>query len=304
MLEPTNLLLKSLNKFKTKAVFFVDTLSLLKMQKFPVFIKELNAVNKQLQSAFDQGHYIFPHLHTHWENAKFIQKLNQFDLSNKTLYSANALLESEINLKLKDSITYLKQIVISYESLGYRAGGWCIQPFAKFKNAFIENKINSDFSLLPGYKNNDPLQYFDFETCTLTQPICFNDEIQIPIKDGKFIEYPISAIKLDAFTKFKDKLFRKYLWKTNDRGFGDGLSAQSNSLQGKTNHQMISIDNLTKPLLNSYISYLNKNDYMHWISHPKMFTKHGLKCFEQFLNFANEKYTIEYNYKNIKPISI
>ncbi len=129
------------------------------------------------------------------------------------------------------------------------------------------------------------------------------NSLEIYDSEGTFIEFPISTIELSKLTLLKDKLVKKYLWKINDRGWGDGTSAQTATLKSNfINREMISIEMLSLAKLGIYKKYLEGDDYMHWISHPKMFTKHGLKTFDSFLKFATHKFTLEYDFKKMIPI--
>lgn len=298
LIKPTNALLEILKKYDAKGLFFIDTLYLQNLKNNN--ISSFDSVINQLKLMYNEGHFIFPHIHSHWLDAKFLEKEKTFSLNNIERYSLSSLSQQQINDLFKKSIAFLKNIGIEYESWGYRAGGWCIQPFHLFKDIFKEEHIKYDFSVLPGYKNEHPNQKFDFSRVKNIKPYFFNDDVTIAENAGDFIEFPISTICYNSYELFGDRLVRKYLWKTNDKGFGDGFSAQTKGLKSQIkNSEMISIDILTVAKLNSYKIFLKKNDYMHWISHPKMFTKHGLSMFDKFLNYSNSKYQINYLLENI-----
>jgi hypothetical protein len=179
-------------------------------------------------------------------------------------------------------------------------GGWCIQPFHLFKKAFKEYDIKFEFSVLPGYKNSSETQSFDYSSVQNNMPYCFSDDESIQNEDGDFVEFPISTLHIPKSIKLWDRFIRKILWKTGDRGFGDGLSAKTAAI--KTNfldQEMISIDIITRAKLITYKHSLGQINYMHWISHPKMFTKHGLKMFDDFLKFSKSKYNIEFDFNNM-----
>jgi hypothetical protein len=302
IIEPTNALRLILNKYNAKAVFFVDVLFLQKAAAYPELKNDYQKTVNQLLDLYKEGHYIFPHIHPHWLDAVYIKENNQFDLSNLSRYSLSSFPANEVDNLFRKAVGFLKEIGISYSLWGYRAGGWCIQPFSLFKNAFNENNILYEFSVLPGHKNESADQHFDFSGITKDTPYFFSDAVESPDANGVFTEFPISTISFDPFTEFRDKLLRKYLWKTGDRGWGDGLSAHTAAL--KTNAQkkeMISIDVLTSAKLGAYKKYLNVFNYMHWISHPKMFTKHGLKTFDRFLAEAERRFELEFDFKKTIP---
>lgn len=302
MLKPVGALRTILNKYNVKAVFFVDVLYLLNLKKHSELNKDYTAITNQLKTLYAEGHYIFPHIHPHWLDAVYLGNKKEFSLSDLSRYSLAKLPKSNIKILFEDSIRCLMDIGISYSKWGYRAGGWCIQPFSLFKDIFISENIGFDFSVLPGYKNENPNQTFDFSSVTKNKPYLFSDFIEKPDDKGAFIEFPISTIRFTQVTKMKDKIVRKYLWKTGDKGWGDGMSAQTAALKFNLNNQeMISIELLNKSKLSGYKQYLKNEEYMHWISHPKMFTKHGLKTFDEFLEFAISNFDLTYDFHKMIP---
>ncbi|MDQ3110646.1 MAG: hypothetical protein M3R17_12200 [Bacteroidota bacterium] len=302
IIEPTNALRAVLNRYKAKAVFFVDVLFLKNLALHPALQNDHAKVVSQLVTLYKEGHSVFPHIHPHWLDAAYIKEKNQFDLGNLSRYSLAKFPETDVRIMFSEAVSLLREIGIDYDEWGYRAGGWCIQPFSLFKNAFAENSIGFEFSVLPGHKNESENQRFDFTTVTSETPYYFSNAVETPDEAGSFLEFPISTVSFTSFTELKDKLIRKYLWKTGDRGWGDGLSAHTAAL--KTNahkKEMISIDVLNSSKLNSYKKFLDDHKYMHWISHPKMFTKHGLKTFDRFLHYADQKFSLEFDFKKQSP---
>jgi len=302
ILLPTNALREILNTYNAKAIFFVDILYLLNLKKHNALLKDFEAITDQLKTLFAEGHYIFPHIHPHWLDAVYLENEKQFSLTDLSKYSLANLNVNQIKTLFKESIYFLKDIGISYSDWGYRAGGWCIQPFNLFKDVFNEEEIVFEFSVLPGYKNDNLNQAFDFTKVKTQKPYLFLNEIENINENGTFIEFPISTIEFNKMDLFKDRLVRKYLWKTNDRGWGDGTSAQTTALKSEfINREMISIDVLTVAKLNQYKKYIGKENYMHWISHPKMFTKHGLKMFNKFLKFSTTNFDLTFQFEKMIP---
>ncbi|MGZ3919925.1 MAG: hypothetical protein ACXVC7_06525 [Bacteroidia bacterium] len=301
MLEPTEALREILRRHKAKGIFFVDTLSLMRFEKEQELRGELDAVKKQLIQLNSEGHYIFPHIHAHWLDSKYIPAQKQFNLSNLQKYSLSNLDKLKVQDLFSQSISFLKHTGIDYPEWGYRAGGWCMQPFSLYQDIFTGQNIRYDFSVLPGYRNDNPSQAFDYTSVHLNTPYHFSTAIEIPDANGEFIELPISTISLNAFVKFKDRLARKYLWHTGDKGWGDGMSAQTGALKSPQASEMISLDVLNRAKLNTYSAYLKHHSFMHWISHPKMFTRHGLKTFDMFIRKCEANYKTEYDFKKMLP---
>jgi len=302
ILEPTSRIEEVLSKHDAKGIFFVDTLGLLRCREERSLENACRLVLDQLVGLFKKGHYIFPHLHPHWLDARYLTEQKQFDLSNLRRYSLASLPETTVRELLGKSQALLKSAGITYASWGYRAGGWCIQPFSRYKGIFRDEHILHDFSVLPGYQNEHSLQQFDFTKVVFDQPYSFAGEVEVPEKGGKFIEYPISCI--DTKDSLKQRILQKYLWISGDRGWGDGLSAQTASLASRiAGKEMVSIDLLTSAKLARYARYLEQNTYMHWISHPKMLRRHSLRAFDKFLARARARYECDFDFTHCTPIN-
>lgn len=297
LIEPTAVLLNILSKYETKAVFFIDTLYILNLKKQPGLESDYIKVTNQIKELYKKGHYVFPHVHPHWLDAKYLPELKQFDLSNLQKYSLASIENELVETLFQQSFSLLNELDINYKEWGYRAGGWCIQPFCKYAETFNKHNIKYDFSVLPYYRNEKPEQSFDFSQCKEKEPYLFQDDVTLVNNNGKFKEFPISSLEIDDTVKFFSRLVNKYLFEMNDKGYGNGTAAQTAALKStQANVEMISIDILNMAKLDSYKKFINRNNYMHWISHPKMFTRHGLKIFDKFLNYAYSKFVIEHDF--------
>ncbi len=301
VIEPTNVLISIMDKYNAKGIFFVDMLYLLNLKSRTETLEDFEIIKNQLLKLYDSKHYIFPHIHPHWLDSIFLKDIKEFDLSDLSKYSLASLPQNEIENLFKKSMDLLSEMGIAYQTYGYRAGGWCIQPFCLYEKIFEKYNILHEFSALPGYKNDSEQQKFDFSELKIREPYFFSKNVELEDKKGVFIQYPISTLFFNSYAKFKDRLVRKYLWKTGDRSWGNGIGAYTASLKTNlSNKEMISIDVLNISKLGKYKKFIREEKYMHWISHPKMFTKHGLKTFDNFLKFAHSKYNVEYDFSKYK----
>ena len=156
------------------------------------------------------------------------------------------------NNLFSQAINTLLDMGINYTEWGYRAGGWCIQPFNSLIEVFKKNNILYDFSVLPGFKNSSETQFFDYSDNAHLNPYYFFNNESEQNDHGSFIEFPISTIALSKTAIFADKLMKKYLWKIGDKGFGDGVSAKTAGAKTNfLNTEMISLDilNMSKNTL-------------------------------------------------------
>jgi hypothetical protein len=62
---------------------------------------------------------------------------------------------------------------------------------------------------------------------------------------------------------------------------------------------MISVDYLNYIKVQEYKNYLKSNNYIHFISHPKMLSEHSLVQFSNFLSHITKKYRVETDYKKM-----
>ena len=310
LINPTNKIVKILDKHKLKAIFFVDSVYLYRLS----LIDNANAkadfekIKSQLQKLLKNGHYIFPHIHPHWLDALYLEDINAWDLSNLEKYRFASLNQKERDLVFNSSFTILNSIIAevdeSYKLDAYRAGGWSIQPFSDFKPYFKAYKIENDFSVLKGATAYTNAQQFDYSDCPNENIYQFEDDVRIATSSGSFKEFTISTHVIPRLTSFLNKFVLKYLWKINDRGGKGGSGIGVRPLQLAVSsiinlEEMVSIELLTITKLKAYNQFLKTRDYMHFISHPKMLKNHNIEVFDLFLRMNTTKYIFETDYKKI-----
>lgn len=316
LIKPTDLLTAIFKKYEIKhTVFFVDTVYFTRLSELaqtnPVAKEDWNKIKKQLQDLLKLGHYLFPHIHPHWLNAVYLDELNQWDLSDNHRYRFHTLTPIDKEVVFRKSFQILQEITSpffeSYPIDSYRAGGWCIQPFEDFKPFFQHYKIKNDFSVLPMMENFSEFQYYDFTNVPEKNVYCFENDVSIEKGNGNFVEYSISSIPISSLTKFLNRVWLKYLWNTNNKSIGDGLSAESNLLsddlplarEGTQHYELPSIELMNSITLFSFLNHLKQNNYLHFISHPKMFSRHNIHIFEKFCRKIFSNYEVETDFRKI-----
>lgn len=320
LIKPTNQTLDMLGKYNAKAVFFVDTTYLLQLKKKSIDTilckKDFDIIETQLRQIIKAGHYIYPHLHPHWLDAEYIDGTNEWRLNKIGKYRFHNISEAERSSVFDGSVDLLKEIIHhvqpGYRVDCYRAGGWCIQPFEDFKPYFIRHNFKYDMSVLGGFYLFSNAQYFDFSSAPEKNIYCFEDDVTIEKQKGRFTQFNISSIYINVFSRLLDKIFLKYLYKIKgDHTFtrGQGQIAVKSDMQKPTaikghdisdsKKERIAVELLTKIKLPLYIEFFNKNNYMHFISHPKMLTQHNHKMFDSFLKNAFSRFEIETDFKKM-----
>jgi hypothetical protein len=315
IIRPTNRLLAIFSKYNvTKAIFFVDCTYLYRLSQStePGCIKDLTTIKEQLVDIIKKGHYIFPHIHPHWKDAVYDKELNQWKLEKADSYRFHSISDAEKDLFFSYSFELIKEVMqksgVTYEIDSFRAGGWCLQPFSDFKPYFEKYGIKNDFSALRGFSFAGKNIQYDYTIIPVKNIYKFTDKVEEKNNDGKFTEIVISVLSISNIRRFLNKFLYKYLSLVKDRSYGDGFSAVDGeasvirSIQDMREHmryqsEMASVELLTVLTYPEYKEYIQRNDYMHLISHPKMVSEHNLYHFEIFLKRALKKYDLNTDYK-------
>lgn len=317
IIRPTNRLLEIFSKHKiTKVIFFVDCTYLQKLSQStePECIRDFSIVSEQLIDVIRKGHYVFPHIHPHWKDGVYDTSLKQWKLEKTDFYRFHSVPDDEKDFLFEYSIHFIKELQqkagVVYDIDSYRAGGWCLQPFTDFKPYFEKYGIKNDFSVLRGFNLSGKNIHYDFTRIPVKNVYKFTDKVDEKVPNGQFTELVISVLSISNIRRFLNKFLYKYLSIVKDRSYGDGFSATDGegsiirSIQDmrEQNHyksEMASVELLTILTFPEYENYIERNDYMHLISHPKMVNEHNLHNFDAFLQRALNKYDVNTDYKKL-----
>jgi hypothetical protein len=320
MLEPTRELMDIMAPHNIRAVFFVDTTYLLRLKewagKSDRCRQDFEKITTQLVELVAAGHYVFPHVHPHWLDAQYLEKSNQWQLNDISKYRFHSIDHSQRDAVFTGSVQLLRELLGTkfpgYQVDSFRAGGCCIQPFSDFKPYFEKNGIRFDFTVLSGIYQFTNVQYFDFSNAPNKPYYRFSEDVCTEDPKGHFVEFNISSMEYSASTRFLHRLVTKYLYKVKgDHTFYKGEGQPSRIVPGQvpksdlghdihnSRWESLSIELMTRSKLQSYLDFMEKNRYMHFISHPKMVTKHNLKTFSSFLESAFSMYDIETDFRKM-----
>lgn len=320
LLDPTEDLRKILNARNIHAIFFVDTTYLITLKQYSVKHEacrnDLEALTQQLQSLIKDGHYIFPHIHPHWMDAKYLEKEHQFNLQDISRYRFHKLKQEEKDYLFNESIKILEEIAHAvkpeYQIEGYRAGGWSLQPFADYKPYFEKFGIRYDFSVMTGMYQFSNAQFYDFSAAPRKPVYRFSGEVTTEDSRGPFLEMGSSVIKIPRAVFWLHRLHLRFLVKMRkDHTYGRGVGQQSKplpgfkpaSIEGYPNtrklHEAASAEHLSIAKIPSYLNYFRAHQYLCFVSHPKMLSKHNLRMFEAFLEQVYSEFSIETDFKEV-----
>ncbi|EJF07466.1 putative xylanase/chitin deacetylase [Thiovulum sp. ES] len=270
ILYPTNKLLEVLDKYNVKASFFVDSGYLLKSGDKEVI--------SQIEKLSKEGHDIQLHIHPHWEDSYF-QDSWKMDTTRYRLHQFENI--DEIVGKYKKALTD----IVENQVFVFRAGGWCIQPFDKIKDALKKENIWLDSTLFYGGRNKSETHFFDFRNSPKMDFWQFEEDPLIE-KDGFFTEIPISSYKLSPLFFWKLAFFKKFGGQKY-KSFGDG-SAIGGSKWDKIrmltsfSWSPVSIDGYKSSFLQKAFEEFSEKNFV-IIGHPKALSKYSLKKLEEFI---------------------
>jgi hypothetical protein len=308
LIQPTNTLLEILKRHQAKAIFFVDALYLKKLKDLNL-TEDFNRVSNQIRLMQAHNHDVFLHIHPHWKDAVYDFSRKEWNLHNITNYAISALSERELSEVIHEGYEILAEILGNGNGItGYRAGGLFIQPFTRLSKILQELNIENEFSVFPGFSSSAGGFSIDFPEINLPFTYSFSDDILKPVKEtGIFKEYTINKFKFRMLNRWINSLvFRILMSKKEWQASGDGKGA-THIIQN--NHAKIGIFDTVKEsysveLMNPwkiklYMKDLRRLNYLHFLSHPKLISSGNLKCLDDFLEAANNKVKVNYDFRNI-----
>lgn len=277
VLKPARAVLKILKENNAKAIFFVDTTWLLFLRDN--FHDDFQVVKEQLKDIIASGSSVELHLHPQWLTASIENGEVVFDsYENYTLHS---LKEEEIPALFVRSAELLQSIT-GQKVRCFRAGGWCVEPFDKLKDAFLKVGVQYDFSVVPGVYLKEGKSYdFDFTRAPGLMFYKFSDCTVEPDKNGVFTEFPVSTYKNNPLYRVLNKVLIKL---RGDHIFGDGISNKEKSA-GQTlsnlfrfSKGMLTLDRMSNAMFKFLLlTHFRRSRFLVVVSHPKTESKEALR---------------------------
>lgn len=289
IIEPTEKLMEIAEKHNVCFTFFVDVGYLIQLEKFknhyPNLQIDYQMIMDNIKLLLSKGHDLELHVHPHWETATYDGGEWSFDAVN--FYKLTDFNQEDLNLIFSKYHKYLSN-ALGYKTPVFRAGGWCLQPFEKVKQSFVDNEIKIDSTVFPGGFFDKGSYYFDFRNAPNIGRYFFENDLCVEDKQGRFLEIPIGGWKYKPIFYWKlyvlGRLSPKY-----HKMLGDGFALSQpgrkwkNLKYGSWNH--VSCDGYfaaeLEKITNKY-SKQNRSD-LAIIGHPKGMTLFSLKKLDSYI---------------------
>ena len=212
IIQPTNRLLEICDKYNAKLTIMFEIGEYWAFKKAESDGKLENLgycpaglMERQIKDAIKRGHDVQLHLHPQWIGAKYengnwnlnldywrLPKLPNGLGTKDDIFSITGALHKG----KRDLEKFLKPVNPEYECIGFRAGGWCIQPSNSIIKAFKEVGIISDTSVFRGGYIDNGHAFCDFRNSPPNQSVWWTsdrDVCEIGDPQQGILEIPIYA---------------------------------------------------------------------------------------------------------------
>ena len=290
LLRPTEALAEVVRRHGAHLSLFVDALYLQRLaeeaQRYPRMQRDFDAIRRQLAALAKEGHDMQLHLHPHWLDSSCDGEAWQLDTRRYKLHDFSA---PEIMATVGSAKRLLTDLV-GNTVFAFRAGGWCLQPFATVAPALLAHDIWLDSTVFAGGISDDQERWFDFSTAPIKDYWRFAADPNSETSHGPFVEVPISAMRVTPSLFWHMAFTKKILANADHKTFGDGASlawGSSYYLQRLTGStiSVASLDGLKAGLLGKACRAEQNTgkQLFHVMGHPKALTRYSLQQVEKFL---------------------
>jgi hypothetical protein len=286
ILRPVDKLIDYSRKHKAVGTYFVDVLYLMRLMENKSTADEASLLKDQLHRLIQAGNRVELHLHPQWLDAQRVG--NMWEFSSLKHYSLHSLPEDKITDLFVTGVGLLEDIArevdSTYKVVAFRAGGWCIQPFAKLKQGFLKSGIKIDSTVMRGLRSSDPSRFFDFTNAPDLHKYRFSDDPNIAEKDGIFYEIPITSYTRSMTSKVIGKI-KKRIDRDSFKISGDGFGIP----QGNSSIERLwltqvacTLDDVIPSEFRNTVKRIDK-PLITIISHPKLLSQSSVRALETLL---------------------
>lgn len=166
VIKPTERLLELLEGHGMPLTLFTDVCSIERYRELVPQDPYPDLMESQLRSAVSNGHDVQLHIHPHWYDSSIREGKWVFDLKRFRLHEWGFDQDDPVNARAiihkgKEYLeNLLKPVDKEYRCVGFRAGGWCLQPERQLLRALLDEGIWIDSTVyIGGYEQNSHCQY-------------------------------------------------------------------------------------------------------------------------------------------------
>jgi hypothetical protein len=297
ILEPTEILISIAEKQDVRYTFFIDIGYIIQLEKGAKTHHSLSENYKkivnQIKNLQELGHDLQLHIHPHWDYASYDGKQWNIDIDGHY-----KLADFDDDTATKIIVRYKKALedLLGEKVEGFRAGGWCLQPFSRFSKAFKDNGIRKDSTVFYGAAMTSKHYYFDFRKAPNKGRYHFEDDICVEDKNGSFLELPIGGFQYHPIFFWRLYVLGRLL-PNRHKMIGNGKfisqpGKKYTSLKKKT-WDHVSCEGYYAQKLNhitKYFSARGRTDLV-IIGHPKSMTYYSLEKLDTFIAKNKKKHS-------------
>ncbi len=268
---------------------FVDTTYIQRLKELaPQHIAlqhDLDQVLSILSEFNSQGHSLQLHIHPQWAYSDYV---GDKWLLDETHYKLSDIPEEKADMLFKQGCEILESITGKHP-VAFRAGGFSSQPVSMLTRLFEKYKIRYDSSVYPGNAYHSPQQDYDYVGAPVGKLYHFDTDINCENPNGKFIELPISVLRISPVFYWK-LVYQRLTKQKRHQRLGDGKSVattKSSIAQRlfKPTYGFCTIDeSKISYLLQGYREAKRRGDSEFCvIGHPKLATEYSLSALDDCL---------------------
>jgi len=233
MIRPTKKLARLLGEYGGKMTLFWDILHYVRLgqlaSQVPGLMLDKELIENQIRQLVIEGHDVQMLLHPHWLDAQWDGYRWRFDYRRFALQNlSTASDENDINTIL-GCVTIgrktIEELIVpldsSYRVTTVRIGGHMIEPFGLLREAFLQNNIILDSSVIRKVNNHNSMFPYAFENVPDELFYRFDLSVLEPIDSGVFWEFPMETIRIPRLKRMWLAQI-KHLGYINPGRYGDG----------------------------------------------------------------------------------
>lgn len=277
-----------LEKHGAKLTVFVDASYLHRLHGVAERAAQIehSAIAQQLRDLVARGHDAQLHVHPHWVDSHYANGNWRIDTSRYRLHDFSIEERTELVSECKRHL----DDVSGQRSFAYRAGGWCMQPFAELADALYDNGVWLDSTVFPGGLSEDKQRGFDFREAPNESWWRFDTDPLVKAPRGRFVELPIGSEPVGpAF--FWTTEIRKRLDRNAHSALGDGGALKANwryyfNRLTRSSISPASIDGSKARLINTHFRRVASRcgTIVNLMGHPKALTEDSLAVLDSTLS--------------------